>query len=82
MENFMNEVIAYNADNTVRNMFERVRTANIKLKPSKVEIGFGEVQFLSQVVSAGKVRPTDKNLEKILNDLIGQLKKMFVHYLE
>jgi hypothetical protein len=46
----------------VHELFERVRTAIIKIKPSKVEIGFGEVQYRSQVVSAGKVRPTDKNL--------------------
>jgi RNase H-like domain found in reverse transcriptase/Reverse transcriptase (RNA-dependent DNA polymerase) len=72
IENFVEDIIAFDMNinsqlATLRDLFERVRRANIKLKPSKVKIGCGEVQYLGQIVGAGKIRPTDENVEKIVN---------------
>ena len=80
VENFVDDIIAFDMDinshlATLRDLFERVRQANIKLKPSKVKIGFEEVQYLGQIVGAGKVRPTDENVEKIVNAPVPRTKK-------
>lgn len=80
VENFVDDIIAFNKDInshliTLRDLFERVRKANIKLKPSKVKIGYEEVVYLGQVVGAGKVRPTDENIEKVINAPVPRTKK-------
>jgi hypothetical protein len=80
LDNFVDDIIAYNEGLeghivTLRDLFERVRRANIKLKPSKVRIGYSELTFLGQVVGDGKVRPTDENVEKIVNAPIPRTKK-------
>jgi hypothetical protein len=80
IENFVDDIIAYKNDLsshliTLRDLFERVRKANIKLKPSKVRVGFEEVQFLGQIVGSGKVRPTDESIEKILNAPVPRTQK-------
>jgi hypothetical protein len=80
VDNFVDDIIAYNEDIshhlcTLRDLFERVRKANIKLKPSKVKIGYTELTFLGQVVGKGMVRPTDESVEKILNAPIPKTKK-------
>ena len=80
IENFVDDTIAYNMDmashlETLRDFFERVRNANIKLKPSKARIGFSEVQYLGQIVGGGTVRPTEENIEKILNAPVPRTKK-------
>jgi hypothetical protein len=80
IDNFVDDLIAYTDDmqthvNTLRDLFERVRRANLKLKPSKVKIGFTELTFLGQVVGNGTVRPTEENVEKILNAPIPHTKK-------
>jgi putative transposase len=45
VENFVDDILAHNSDFqghlvTLKDLFDRVRKANIKLKPSKVRIGF------------------------------------------
>ena len=80
LENFVDDILGYTDDvdshlSTLRDLFERVRKANIKLKPTKVEIGFEEITFLGQVVGAGRIRPTDENIEKIVNTPIPRTKR-------
>lgn len=80
VDNFVDDLIAYNCDldqhiNTLKQLFSRVRAANLKLKPSKVKIGFTEITFLGQIVGNGTVRPTEENIEKILNAPIPRTKK-------
>lgn len=67
----VNNLIAYSNDadqhiNILKDLFERIRKANFKLKPFKVRIGYIKLTFLRQIVGNGTVRPTQDNMEKIL----------------
>jgi putative transposase len=80
VDNFVDDLIAYNNDvdhhvSTLKELFERVRRANLKLKPSKVKIGFTEITFLGQIVGNGSVRPTQESIDKILTAPIPRTKK-------
>ena len=55
MQNFVDDVIAYDQTfdahvHTLRDLFQRIRNANLKIKPSKTKIGYFEVQFLGHLV--------------------------------
>lgn len=52
---------------TLREVFARVRQANLKLKPEKCFIARHEVTFLGHQVSAAGVSPDPRNIEKVLN---------------
>src|SRR5664279_1233652 len=73
IDSFVDDIIAYNENNidkhlvTLRDLFSRVRQANIKLKPTKARVGYTQIQFLGSIVSEGQVRPNDESIEKILN---------------
>jgi hypothetical protein len=72
MQNFIDDVIAYDQSidahvHTLRDLFQRIRNANLKIKPSKTKIGYFEVQFLGHIVSQGQIKPTTENVEKVLN---------------
>ena len=80
VDNFVDDLITYTGDisdhiQTLRSLFDRIRSANIKIKPSKVKIGYTEITFLGQVVGNGTVRPTEENVEKIRTAPIPQTKK-------
>ena len=60
---------------TLEDLFEQVRKANLKIKPSKTKIGYSEVQFLGQVISHGTVEPTDENVERIVNAPVPKTKQ-------
>ena len=80
VDNFVDDLITYTNDLdqhlvTLRELFDRVRNANLKLKPSKVKLGFTEIAFLGQIIGNGTVRPTQENIEKILNAPIPRTKK-------
>jgi len=59
----------------LRELFTRVRNANIKLRPTKARVGFTKIEFLGCVVSQGQVRPTQESVEKILTAPIPRTKK-------
>src|SRR5664279_757191 len=73
IDSFVGDIIAYNENNidkhlvTLRDLFSRVRQANIKLKPTKARVGYTQIQFLGSIVSEGQVRPNNESIEKILN---------------
>jgi hypothetical protein len=80
LANFVDDVIGFDSSLdihlvTLRDLFQRLRDANIKIKPSKVKIGFQEIEFLGQVVGGGKIRPTSEHIEKIINAPIPRTKK-------
>jgi hypothetical protein len=80
LANFIDDVIGYNSDfeshlATLRDLFQRVRDANLKLKPSKTKIGFREIAYLGKIVGNGEIRPTQENIESILNAPIPKTKK-------
>ena len=61
LDNFVDDIIEYTSDDfeehlkVMRDLFQRVRRANIKLRPTKAKIGFRENQFLGSMVSEGQV---------------------------
>src|SRR5258706_10868150 len=73
LDNFVDDIIAYTPDDfdhhlqILRDLFTRVKNANIKLKPSKARVGYKEIQFLGFKVMKGKIRPTQDSVEKVLN---------------
>jgi len=81
IDNFVDDIIAYNENDvdmhliTLRDLFTRVRNANIKLRPSKSRVGYHETQFLGFNVSKGQIRPTQESIEKIFNSPIPRTKK-------
>jgi hypothetical protein len=59
--NFIDNVIGYNSDfeshlATFRDLFQRVRDANLKLKPRKTKIGFCEIAYLGKIVGNGEIQ--------------------------
>jgi len=84
LENFIDDVIAHSAGfenqlKVLRVLFERVRSANPKTKPSKTKFCYTKVELLGHVICNGNVRPMPTNVEKIINAPIPRTKKGFVH---
>jgi len=51
----------------LRDFFERIRRANLCLRPSKCKIGFDTVDFLGHTIQNDSIGPQVKNVGKILN---------------
>jgi hypothetical protein len=79
MQNFVDDVIVYNEtmnqhEKSLRDLFQRIRDANLKVKPSKTKIGYSEISFLGHVISHGEVKPSQENVKKILEAPIPKTK--------
>jgi hypothetical protein len=80
MDNFVDDVIAHDMTFdchllTLEDLFKRVRSANVKIKPSKTNFGYSQVEFLGHVVDGKTIKPTRTNIEKLLSAPIPQSKK-------
>jgi len=80
LENFIDDVIAHSDRfekqlETLRDLFVRVKQANLKIKPSKTRFCYPEVEFLGHVISRGNVKSMQTNVEKITNAPIPKTKK-------
>jgi len=51
----------------LRDFFERVRRANLCLRPSKCKTGFDTVDFLGHTIQKDSIGPQVENVGKILN---------------
>jgi len=51
----------------LRNFFERVRKANLSLKPSKCKIGFAKVDFLGHTKKEDTISPQIETVGRILD---------------
>jgi len=65
----------------LRGFLERVREANLTLRPTKCQIGFFQISFLGHVVGAGEVRPNPETIERILQAERQQTKKQLKSFL-
>ncbi len=68
---YLDDIIIYSEtfeDHLVhlRQVFERLRKANLKLKPGKYYIGRRQVKYLGHVVSEAGVKPDPENVNKVL----------------
>lgn len=67
---YLDDIIVYSPNFSVhlqhlREVLDRLRAANLKLKPSKCCFAQKEVTFLGHVVSAAGLQPDPKNIEKV-----------------
>ena len=65
----------------LRGFLERVREANLTLRPTKCHIGFFQISFLGHVVGAGEVKPNPETIERILQAERPQTKKQLKSFL-
>jgi len=80
LENFIDDVIANNDGfenqlKTLRDLFERAKRANLKIKPSKTRICYTEVEFLGHTISNGSIRQMQTNVEKLISAPTPKTKK-------
>ena len=80
LENFIDDVIGHSDGfeshlKVLRDLFSRVRAANLKIKPSKTKFCYPEVNFLGHVISQGQIKPMTESVEKILSAPVPKTKK-------
>ena len=51
---------------TLRNFFQRVREANLTMRPSKCEIGSKSLEFVGHQIGEGQIGLQEDNVKKIL----------------
>ncbi|MEL6816551.1 MAG: reverse transcriptase domain-containing protein, partial [Cyanobacteria bacterium J06598_3] len=69
---YLDDIILFNKTEeehlaTLREVFGRIRQANLKLKPQKCSLARRQVVFLGHQISADGVQPDPRNIEKVLN---------------
>ncbi len=64
---YLDDIIVYSADfpQHLREVFQRFRTAGLKLKPSKCHLAHSSVTFLGHRVSSAGVEPDPSNIDKV-----------------
>jgi hypothetical protein len=81
MDNFVDDIITFTTRdfnlhlNTLRELFNRARQANVKLRPSKAKVGYTQIEFLGSLISEGQIKPNPESIEKILNAPVPRTKK-------
>jgi len=70
LKNYLDDVLAHTSGwsehvDTLKQFFERVRAANLVLRPTKCFVGFYSVTFLGHKVGSQGLGPTTDKLEKI-----------------
>ena len=72
LDNYLDDVLAHTKEWTghllvLRDFFERVKSANLSLRPSKCEVGQFRVSFLGHHVTENALQPRQETVDKILN---------------
>jgi len=72
LESYVDDVLGHTKDwnkhiQMLRDFFERVRRANLCLRPSKCKIGFDTADFLGHTIQKDSIEPQVENVGKILN---------------
>jgi len=72
LESYVDDVLGH-TENCLKHMeilldfFERVKRANLRLRPSKCKIGFDEVKFLGHTLQGDCIKPQDESVRQNLN---------------
>ena len=71
LESYVDDIIGYSQDwayhlGILRDLFERVKRANLSLKPSKCKIGFDTVDFLGHTLKSDFIGPQSETVGRIL----------------
>ena len=72
LESYVDDILGHASDweshlKTLRDFFERVKCANLSLKPSKCKIGYDTVDFLGHPLKENVIGRQRDNVGKILN---------------
>ena len=86
LDSYIDDVLCHTQDwnthlSSLETFFTRVREANIKLKPSKCEIGFNSIDFLGHRIIEDSRTPNPTNLGKIIEAARPQTKKQIMSFL-
>ena len=86
LHNFMDDVLAHSESWDVhiehlRELFIRVRNANMSLRPTKCSIGYTTVQFLGFNISEGGIKPAETLIEKMVEAPRPKTKKQLRSFL-
>jgi len=71
LDNYLDDVLAHTGEwpahlSALRDFFDRVKQANLTLRPSKCEIGEFDITFLGHQVAENELRPKLETVEKVL----------------
>jgi Reverse transcriptase (RNA-dependent DNA polymerase) len=71
-DNFVDDILCYNSSikdhlKTMEELFKRLSAANVKIRPTKVKLGYPNVEYVGMVVGDGQLKPTDESISKVLN---------------
>jgi hypothetical protein len=72
VHNFLDDVLAHTPTwqqhlSVLRDLFVRIRAANLTLRPTKCAIGYERMKFLGYDVSGDGLRPSKSIVDKVLN---------------
>jgi len=72
VDNYIDDVLVYTETwvdhlGTLRSVFQRIREANLTIKPSKSMIGYENIEFVGHQVTAGEIRPQESIVNKFLS---------------
>jgi hypothetical protein len=72
LESYLDDVLGHTEKwgdhlKVLRDFFERVRSANLALKPSKCQVGYGEVEFLGHTLGRDTLGPIPDTIQRILD---------------
>jgi len=72
LESYVDDVLGHTGNwskhmEILRDFFERVRKANLCLRPSKCKIGFDQVKFLGHTLQGNCIKPQDEPVGRILD---------------
>jgi len=86
LDNYLDDVLAHSGDwqghmRSLRDFFERVKRANLTLRPTKCEIGEFDISFLGHHVSESALQPKLETVNKVLQAPIPSNKKQLRAFL-
>ena len=86
IDHYVDDVLEHTRDwsehmRVMENFFQKVRQANLTLKPSKCYLGYFEAEFLGHKVVNGTLATQDDKSEKIRNSPIPNTKKQLRSFL-
>ena len=72
LESYVDDVLGHTENwskymEILRDFFERVKKANLCLRPSKCKVGFDQVKFLGHTLQGDCIKPQDQSVGRILN---------------
>ena len=86
LESYVDDILAHTKGwrehlQTLREFFERVRKANLTLKPKKCSLGYDKIDFLGHTLSGSEVSPRVESIDKIVDMPRPQNKKQVRSFL-